>query len=143
MTREFRFGVLRGGVDSLQRSTVTAVTTAHNGSPFDARATSVSMTGHIRSVAPFPALAAAAASDFDDDVGTACFNVGFYKPACSHVMPLSRPPEFWASSTWVFGADTSKRSRGRVNYPFPMATASSILYSARHLRAPSAQACRC
>lgn len=83
MSRAFRFGVIMGGIESPHVSAVTSRTAFEDtvrrleGLGFDV----LSMPDHLGSVAPFPALAAAAHVTTTMRLGTCVLNAGFYRPA--------------------------------------------------------------
>jgi probable F420-dependent oxidoreductase len=78
----FRFGVLIGGVESRGTSTVTSREEFKNrvrrleGQGFDV----LCMPDHVGSVAPFPALVAAAHATSTIRLGTCVLNAAFYRP---------------------------------------------------------------
>jgi probable F420-dependent oxidoreductase len=79
----FRFGVLLGGLESLHMSTVTSRAEFRQkvkkleGLGFDV----LSVPDHLGSVAPFPALVAAAEATTIIRLGTCVLNAAFYRPA--------------------------------------------------------------
>jgi probable F420-dependent oxidoreductase len=83
MRDSFRFGVLIAGLESLHTSTVTSrrdfkqKVRRLEGLGFDV----LSMPDHLGSVAPFPALVAAAEATETMRLGTCVLNASFYKPA--------------------------------------------------------------
>ncbi|WP_145013873.1 TIGR03621 family F420-dependent LLM class oxidoreductase [Mycobacterium marseillense] len=84
MVKEFRFGVLIGGVDPRKASSTARSRTEFQETVRRLEALGfdvLSMADHLGSVAPFPGLAAAAQATTTMRLGTCVLNAGFYRDA--------------------------------------------------------------